>query len=385
MHRDYHPATFESIPLSDNRLPAVGHRPVHGHYCSTSGDWDGQLHNSDIAASVKRGPENRVSNWPALVDRMEWARTMVRIHGLSPPQAAALKEVAYRDGLGQGCTASMNTIAQDTGYNERSIRRAIKELAEKNMVIAHASVGRPRILCLPVKNGKLTCSALEDETGAAAPVHPQTSVRESGVGANCGQRGRSTQDGESWHPALVQTHTSVRKSEVRANSGQRIRGTPDGESAITKREQNLEIAGNASVTISSHSVLSSVEPEPAVRPRELTTDEGLIRALVIENWPLLVESGWKYLCGALKHYRDNGLEHFQQDLTVKREKIERARLASRTCAHCHTVYEELEQVQPCVRCGEPKCASHSGICTARNCYRKRGSVNQIVLRNWHCR
>ena len=128
MHKDYHPATSEAIPLSDNRLPAVGRRPVHAHYCSTSGDWDGQLPNADIAALTQGPPDDQVSNWPTLTKRVEWERSIVRIHGLSPPQAAALKEVAYRDGRGQGCTATMNTIAQDTGYNEKSMRRAIKEL-----------------------------------------------------------------------------------------------------------------------------------------------------------------------------------------------------------------------------------------------------------------
>ena len=131
-----------------------------------------------------------------------------------------------------------------------------------------------------------------------------------------------------------------------------------------------------SVSISSPSDFDRVEPEPEVRAREPTNDEVFIKELVLENWPLLTEAGWKHLNGALKHYRDHGLEYLQRDLTAKRERVERASLAARTCVHCLTVYEEIDQVQPCFRCGEPICVSSGSSCLQKSCFRKQGYKNR---------
>ena len=246
MHKDYHPATSEAIPLSgmtDFMQLGVDLCPcgptVRRRAIGTA--------NSPMQISPhlrKDLPRTKYLTGQLSTKRMEWARSIVRIHGLSPPQAAALKEVAYRDGRGQGCSASMNTIAQDTGYNEKSMRRAIKELERAKIIIAQASAGMPKTLRLPVKNGQLTFPVPDSPSGVPSPERPQTSVRKSGVEDHRGQGVQSAPDCLSGVAFSEQPEAPDKETGVGPNPGQKGRGTPDGEAGITEREQNLEKGGN---------------------------------------------------------------------------------------------------------------------------------------------
>ena len=180
MGTDYHRATSDSIPPEGERRPVIQPEPPQGHYSAATGEWDGQLPHAEIAAQSQEPSQLQSPNWPNLLQRMEWTRATIRAHKLPPPQAAVLNEIAYRDGRGRGCTATMETIALDTGYNEKSVRRAIKGLEKRQVILGHGGAGQKKLLGLPVRNGHL---------------YFQTPVRESGVATaaespNPGQRVR---------------------------------------------------------------------------------------------------------------------------------------------------------------------------------------------------
>ena len=140
MGRDYHRATSDSIPPEGERRPVIQPEPPQGHYSAVTGEWDGQLPHAEIAAQSQEPSQLQSPNWPNwpnLLQRMEWTRATIRAHKLPPPQAAVLNEIAYRDGRGRGCTATMETIALDTGYNEKSVRRAIKGLEKRQVILGH--------------------------------------------------------------------------------------------------------------------------------------------------------------------------------------------------------------------------------------------------------
>ena len=177
MAKEYHRATPESIPIQSEDHPIRGRNRPQEHYSAESGKWDGQLPHADIVADQPSGPEIETPNWPTLLDRMNWTRAMIRAHSLPPPQAAVLNEIAFRDGRGNGCSATMATLALDTGYNEKSVRRAIKGLEDKNIIISHGGAGQKKLTGLPVKNGQLTFPTPVTESGVKA--EPRT---ESGVG-----------------------------------------------------------------------------------------------------------------------------------------------------------------------------------------------------------
>ena len=339
MGTDYHRATSDSIPSKGERRPVIQPAPPQGHYSAATGEWNGQLPHAEIAAQSQDPGQIQSPNWPNLLQRMEWTRATIRAHKLPPPQAAVLNEIAYRDGRGKGCTATMETIALDTGYNEKSVRRAIKGLEQRQVILGHGGPGQKKLLGLPVRNGHL---------------YFPTPVRESGV-------------------ATAPAPTPVRESGVEANPGQRVRGTPVRESDITSIEQReRHILNNDPLSLRS---LSSPDTESGVRDNQ-------IALIVQENWPLLQDAGWDRLGGAIKHYQAYGLEYLRRDLERKTAEVKKASLAARTCVHCQKIHESPDQVKPCVRCEDPICESSSSGCRQNPCHRKSRSHNRGKVPDW---
>ena len=180
MGTDYHRATSDSIPSKGERRPVIQPAPPQGHYSAATGEWNGQLPHAEIAAQSQDPGQIQSPNWPNLLQRMEWTRATIRAHKLPPPQAAVLNEIAYRDGRGKGCTATMATIALDTGYNEKSVRRAIKGLEQRQVILGHGGPGQKKLLGLPVRNGHLYFQTPVRESGVATAAESPTPDRKSG-------------------------------------------------------------------------------------------------------------------------------------------------------------------------------------------------------------
>ena len=149
MGTHYQRPTSESVLLTDQNGPVVPPGPLQQHYSPDTGQWDGQLPHPGLAALV----DSR--NWPGLQERMTWTRAVIRAHQLPPPQAATLNEIAYRDDQISGCSATMEALALNTGYSEKSVRRAMQALQNKKLILAHGKPGRTKIMGLPVSNGQL--------------------------------------------------------------------------------------------------------------------------------------------------------------------------------------------------------------------------------------
>ena len=356
MGKDYHRDSPDSIPILTESRQKRPQTPPQGHYAAESGQWDGQLPNADIADQVAEPQEVQGPTWPSILQRMEWTRETIRAHTLPPPQAAVLNEVAYRDGRGLGCTATMATIALDTGYNEKSIRTAIKKLEGRGIIIGHGGAGQKKMLGLPFRNGKLysptpvTSSGVEDSAEATTPV--------TGSGVNNEE----------------QCPTPVTGTGIEANPGNRFRATPVTGSDITgsKQAKRVDIYNNS---LSHHSSSSS-----AVRGSEVPTSD--IEKIVEANWPLLNESGWEHLGGAINHYQKFGLDYLRRDLQQKHAHLEKVKLAARTCVHCRTVHETADQVKPCIRCEDLICVSDRMSCQQNPCHRQSGPKSKGRPPDW---
>ena len=366
MGTDYHRATSDSIPSKGERRPVIQPAPPQGHYSAATGEWNGQLPHAEIAAQSQDPGQIQSPNWPNLLQRMEWTRATIRAHKLPPPQAAVLNEIAYRDGRGKGCTATMETIALDTGYNEKSVRRAIKGLEQRQVILGHGGPGQKKLLGLPVRNGQLYFQTPVTESGVATTAESPTPVTESGVADQTPVR-------ESGVATAAEAPTPVRESGVGANPGHRVRGTPVRESDITSIEQReRHLLNDDSLSLRS---LSSPVTESGV-------DDNQIALMVQENWALLQDAGWDRLGGAIRHYQAYGLEYLRRDLERKRAEVKKASLAARTCVHCQKVHESPDQVKPCVRCEDPICESSSSGCRQNPCHRKSRSHNRGKVPDW---
>ena len=113
MGKEYHPDTSGTRLFSQENPDFTAKKPPGGHYSADTGDWDGQLANAELAALADNQPNLGAPHWPGIIQRMEWTRDIIRAHRLPPPQAAVLNEIAFRDGRGLGCTATIATIALD--------------------------------------------------------------------------------------------------------------------------------------------------------------------------------------------------------------------------------------------------------------------------------
>ena len=365
MGTDYHRGPSESIPAQGEYRPLITHDPPQGHYSADTGQWNGQLPQADIADFASNQPEAETPNWPTILQRMNWTRAIIRAYKLPPPQAALLNEIAFRDGRGRGCTATMETLALDTGYGEKSIRRAIKPLEEKGLIIAIGSQGQKKLMGLPVKNGQLPWPTSVRESEVPDTDRQPTSVRESEVDPNIGHRVRSPESppgSQLRSESPMFPPTSVRESDVPPNFGQRVQVTSVRESDITRKEQVTEREEYISISLNPGS-----NPGSSVRESEVQTAE--IQRLVQDNWPVLKQF-WQHQGGAISVYTARGLEHTLQDIQEKRQKAEHADLAARTCVHCRTVHQSTDQVQSCPRCEALICTSRTASCRQNTCFRK---------------
>ena len=380
----YHRGQNQAIPAQPDYRPIIRPGPPQEHYSTRTGEWDGQLPHADIADQSNGPDQHQSPNWPTLLERMLWTRAIIRAHQLTPPQAAVLNEICFRDGRGLGCTATMATLALDTGYNEKSIRRATQALEQHKIIVAQGNPGQKKFLGLPVKNGQLPWPTPDRESGDSAQEQPEPRTESPGFV----QQGQPLPRTES--PGL--TPTLDRKSGVNLNPGQRVRATPDTESDITLMKHNRERDIYISSSLSPDSFsgcpdresgvppASNSDPPPeapeaqpaSVKESEVAEDHPKpeterIRPLVLQNWPLLEKNGWQFLEAAVKHYNTYGITYLQHDLRIKRENLERAEMATRTCAHCGTVHASTDQLRECVMCHEPKCISEMSPCHRAGC------------------
>ena len=367
MSTDYHRGRIESIPTRGDIRPLKAQQPNRGHYSPDSGDWDGQLPHADVARFAKNQSDVEAAKWPSLLQRLDWATAMTRTHQLSPPQAAVLKEVAYRDGQGRGCTAAMETIALDTGYNEKSIRTAIKGLQERGLISAHGRRGQKKVIALPVRGGQLMCPTPDSLTEVSAQGREPTPVTDS-------EANRENH-----------TATPVRNSGVRDDPGKRFRSTPVRDSEITRTKQETEREEGIYFSLSGGFNSGSPVTDTGAQVEGPKPDKESIVDLVLDNWPLLDKTGWKSLGAATKHYELYGLAYLQTDLRLKRESLEREDLAARTCLHCDTVHESPEKLWPCPICEGPKCYSQHSPCFLTTCRVHPNSRNRRGASSTHRR
>ena len=314
--------------------------PPHDHYSTDSGEWDGQLPHSDIADQSNDPAQYQSPNWPTLLERMLWTRAIIRAYKLPPPQAAVLNEIAFRDGRGRGCTATMETLALDTGYNEKSIRRATQALEQKNIIIAQGNPGQKKIMVLPVKDGQLPWPTPVRESGVSAHDNPQPRSESPGF-----DQQRELQP-RSQSPGL--TPTPVRESGVAPAANPEHQPEPP-------RQQPTSVT------------------ESEVTDQRPNHELERIRALVVQNWPMLEKNGWEFLEAAIKHYKTYGITYLQRDLRVKQENLQRQEQATRTCGHCNTVHESTDQLRECAMCHKPKCVSEMNPCHRDGCDGKQAS------------
>ena len=394
MGTDYHRATSDSIPIQDENRPIAHHAPPQGHYSADTGEWDGQLPNADIVAPQPSGPEIQFQNWPTILERMAWARRIIRSHHLPPPQAAVLNEVVYRDGRGNGCTATMETLALDTGYNEKSIRTAIQGLETRTLILSAGGPGQKKFLTLPVQDGLLLEPTPVTGSGVKPKGKSKTPVRGSGVE----ESGEPTSVTGSGVETDNKRPTPVRDTGVEPNPGNRFRATPVTGSDITGSKQDerekekysslsLSSSGLTSSPVTGSGVAPHDNPEPrsempGPRPASVTKpdlahqsttpEKERIRDLVVQNWPLLQQSGWDYLDPAIKHYQTHGITYLERDLRVKSDNLKKAELATRTCVHCGTVHDTAAKVKACIRCEDSICVDERSSCRQHTCFRKQG-------------
>ncbi len=388
MGTDYHPASRESRLFNRETRAFTRENPPQAHYSTATGEWDGQLPHIEVAAAADH-LEAETPYWPGIIQRMQWTRAIIRVHQLPPPQAAVLNEIAFRDGRGRGCTATIATIALDTGYADRAVRNAIKGLDTKGLILNQGAPGQKKILGLPAKNGELPWPTPAPNAGV--PTDPGT--RDRGLTEN--------QAPEPRHQMPGFTPTPVSSAGVITDPGTRDRATPARGADITRNKQETEREEyiNISLTSSSNSGFPAPDagvsfhdvPEPRSESPRLAPTSGSqaevadqrpsqelerIRALVVQNWPLLEKNGWYFLEAAIKHYERYGIPYLQRDLRMKQENLVKAEIATRTCFHCNSVHESTDQLTPCVMCNEPKCVSPMSPCQRIGCDGKPPSRNR---------
>ena len=167
--------------------------------------------------------------------------------------------------------------------------------------------------------------------------------------------------------------TSQKRPTALANFGQRVRATSDTESDITRSKQETEREEYINISLTSGSNSGSSDRESEVTNQRHEHEQERIRALVVQNWPLLEQTGWRFLDSAIRHYQTHGITYLQRDLRVKWENLQKADLAARTCVHCGTVRNTSDEVKACVRCEDPICVDDRSICRQNTCFRKQGT------------
>ena len=409
MGTDYHRGENQAIPAQREYLPKPRPGSPQDHYSTDSGEWDGQLPHSDIADQSNDPAQHQSPTWPGIIERLNWTRAVIRAQKLPPPQAAVLNEIAFRDGRGLGCTATIATLALDTGYSEKPIRLAIQALEKQAIIMANGTQGQKKIMRLPVTDGKLPWPTSVPGTEVYTQDEPQLRSQKPKFEEQPQTQHRSekpklsptsvaeTEVAPGHHPP-----TSVRETEVDPNFGRSDQATSVAETDITviKQEREREEYINISLSpdslpgspVAATEVSPAPDPEhrsevpPRQQPTSVTESEladqrpgpelERIHALVVQNWPLLEKNGWQFLEAAIRHYQTHGITYLQRDLRVKQENLQRLEQATRTCAHCNTVQESTDQLRDCAMCHQPKCVSELNPCYRAGCDGNPASRNR---------
>ena len=80
-----------------------------------------------------------------ITTRINRAYLWIRNGNLPPSQAAVLAYVAFRDGSERGCYASVATIASETGWSERTVKRSLKTLTIYGVISCQPRPGKTTI------------------------------------------------------------------------------------------------------------------------------------------------------------------------------------------------------------------------------------------------
>lgn len=349
MGTDYHRGTSESIPAQGENRPVIQHEPPRGHYSPTTGEWDGQLPQAEVLQST----EPDYSGYPGPVTRRQWATGVGISFNLSGGERAILQSYAHDCGTPRGCWKSAATMAHELGYNEDFIRDGRQKLIRLGVLTDLGRYKRAQRVTLNMNVTGPDTRLQEDQTGYDTGL-PQNQT---------GSHTRLQNAPAGTKPGMTPGYEDETGCDTRTKPGV----TP-GKHKRTEREERED---NNSLSLNSSSSFSSPGVTPGFAGRQRTAEEEQIEAVVRDNWPLLHESGWEFMGGALKHYQAYGLEHLHQDLETKQADVNRARLAARTCSHCRKVHDSPDQVEPCRKCEDPICISLASSCRAHSCFRKQ--------------
>ena len=104
---------------------------------STSGTWDGQLSNPDIAEQLSPAGilEKPPENWPSIIERDGFADVATVTFDLTGPESAVLRRILFRAGsASQGCWESLPNMGRYLGFNERTVRRSLARLLDLGLI-----------------------------------------------------------------------------------------------------------------------------------------------------------------------------------------------------------------------------------------------------------
>ena len=400
MGTDYHRATTESIPAPD-QLP----RESPGQPAQNPG---AQLPHTDLVHQERQlNPDN--APYPGLLDRDQWATEQIIRFKFNLAEGAVLRRICFYAGTPQGCWAGIDRIALETSCHEKTVRRAITTLRKHNVLLQGPWKDRVRTLLLnftvtptPPEDSGLSARSQLTDTGLSARSEPA----DSGLSARSTEDNQPVDSGHSARSGPDDIGLSARSGPTDSGHSVHDSGHSARLTGKNKKEEREEIdslsllSGSLSGSPGRESeVLSQNGETPAphagvvagARPKDDYTPEGKtardsptpvrdsgvvdqqkpthdeVRGLVVQNWTLLATTGWDFMQGAVRHYEEYGLDYLRQDLRIRKDKLDRQEVATRTCSHCGMVHETPEGVRTCAKCNQPKCVSEQSPCYRTGC------------------
>ena len=434
MATDYHRGQNQAIPTEGENRPVITHGPPQGHYSADSGEWDGQLPHTEILQGTEPdysgypGPVAR-RQWATMLginfnlSGGERAILQSYAHDAGTPRgcwksaATMAHELGYNEDFirdarkkliqlgiltdqgrvnrAQKVTLNMNVTGPDT--------RLRQDQTGCDTRLARNVTGSDTGLREPVEQGKPGMRpGYEDVTGCDTASKPgvtpgklkgtEKREREDLYNFSLIPGSNFSSPGVTPDYATAETAgqarkalTSDKQSESEPSDRAELRSESRRLSSTSAPDAGVEQQSMGQTPVRDSGVETPQASEPTIgTPAQGRTSDSVsgapeqppnpeherIRALVVQNWPLIEKSGWQFLDAAVKHYRTHGITYLQRDLRIKRDNLEKAELATRTCAHCNTVHEGPDQLRPCVMCNEPKCVSHLSPCQRTGCQGK---------------
>ena len=379
MGTDYHRGPSESIPTQAANRPEPTHAPPQGHYSADTGEWNGQLPHTEILQST----EPDYPDYPSPVTRRRWATTVGINFNLSGGERAILQAYAHDCGTPEGCWKSAATMSYELGYNEDFIRDARKKLLKIGVLKDQGRRYRAQRVTLnmsvtgsdtrlqenpaPAKPG-LT-PGYKNQTGSHTRLQDAPPQTKPGVTPGYeDQTGCHTRSKPGVTPGKLKgTEREEREyiDNLSLNSGSSF-SSPGVTPGFTDRRRTI----NDDQALQATPATESEATESEVTPPAHTPEQERIRAVVVENWPLLAAGGWLALKPALDHYLEFGLTYLHTDLKIKQEELHKKERNARTCVHCNTVHQTPDQVEKCPRCEKTICSSRAASCRQNTCFRK---------------